>query len=110
MNEEHALKNASDAYERGDYEHAYRQLHLLANRGNAEAQYRLGVMYETGEGVDWDDYEARKWYLKAAEQGLPKAQYRLSQSIEGVEGRNWFLQALDRRYVCRGTRCRGRQR
>jgi TPR repeat protein len=35
---------------------------------------RSGVMYGKGEGVAKDDAEAFKWYLRAAERGLPAAQ------------------------------------
>lgn len=40
-----------------------------AERGDAEAQYRLGSCYREGFGVQQDDAEATKWYRKAAEQG-----------------------------------------
>ena len=33
------------------------------------AQFNLGVMYETGQGVPEDKAEATKWIRKAAEQG-----------------------------------------
>ncbi len=65
------------AYKRGDYETALRELRPLANQGNAEAQFNLGVMYDKGEGVPQDDTEAVKWYRKAAEQGYAEAQYSL---------------------------------
>ena len=41
----------------------------LAEQGDAEAQFNLGVMYANGEGVPQDYAEAVKWYPKAAEQG-----------------------------------------
>ncbi len=48
-----------------------------AARGNAEAQYKLGLMYSRGVGVGIDDAEALKWYSLAAAQGHAKAQYNL---------------------------------
>jgi len=42
--------DASAAYARGDYDTAIQQLKPLAEQGNAEAQSRLGWMYENGEG------------------------------------------------------------
>ena len=48
-----------------------------AEQGLATAQYNLGVMYGTGEGVPQDDAEAIRWYRLAAEQGLATAQYNL---------------------------------
>ena len=44
---------------------------------DAEAQNSLGGLYYKGHGVPQDYAEARKWYRKASQQGLPKAQYNL---------------------------------
>lgn len=49
----------------------------LAEQGNAEAQYKVGEMYETGKGADKDMTQARDWYAKAAKQGHKKAEYKL---------------------------------
>ena len=49
----------------------------LAEQGNAEAQYKVGEMYESGKGPGKDLNAAREWYDKAAKQGHKKAQYRL---------------------------------
>jgi TPR repeat protein len=43
-----ALKNAQDAEYRGDFTTAVSLFLPLANQGNAEAQVRLGLMYESG--------------------------------------------------------------
>ena len=45
-----------------------------ARKGDQEAQYRLGVMYEEGKGTPIDYTGAAKWYGKAAQQGHAKAQ------------------------------------
>ena len=45
--------------------------------GDADAQFLLGVMYDTGQGVPQDYQEAVKWFRLAAEQGVASAQYRL---------------------------------
>lgn len=50
----------------------------MAEQGDAEAQFNLGVMSEKGEGVGQDYKEAVKWYRKAAEQGEGRAQYNLA--------------------------------
>jgi len=39
-----------------------------AEKGVARAQFRLGMMYDFGYGVQKDDQEAVKWYRLAAEQ------------------------------------------
>lgn len=41
----------------------------LAKQGNADAQYKLGVMYSEGKGIPKDDSKAVYWYRKAAKQG-----------------------------------------
>ena len=48
-----------------------------AEAGNLAAQYNLGVMYATGNGVPKDDAEAVKWFRKAADQGHAHAQFNL---------------------------------
>ena len=49
----------------------------LAEQGDADAQFYLGIMYDEGEGVLEDDATAVKWYTKAAEQGYADAQLNL---------------------------------
>ena len=54
-----------------------RRRRLLAEQGDADAQFRLGQMYYLGWGVSQDYEEARKWYRKAADQGHAEAQLLL---------------------------------
>ena len=55
-----------------------------ADQGDAYAQTNLGVMYESGQGVEQDFKEALKWYQKAAEQGDASGQtYRGRMYYEG---------------------------
>ena len=49
------LLEASDAFDRGEFGTALDLYDALAEGGNAEAQYRLGVMYEQGLGTDPDN-------------------------------------------------------
>jgi TPR repeat protein len=55
---------------------------VLAEKGDREAQFKLGVCYYEGDGVAKDRVNAFSWYLKAAEQGLAKAQYNLANCFE----------------------------
>jgi hypothetical protein len=48
-----------------------------ANRGNREAQYRLGVMHDTGLGTVRDEAQAAHWLTLASRQGEPQASARL---------------------------------
>ena len=55
-----------------------------AKRGNADAQNKLGVMYQNGSGVSQDHAQAAAWYRKAAEQGNELAKNNLgAMSQEG---------------------------
>jgi TPR repeat protein len=74
--------NSSTSYEEGvkfyeskDYARASSVFQKAAERGDAAAQYNLGVMYDRGEGVAHDPKQAVAWYRKAAEQGHASAQY-----------------------------------
>jgi len=49
----------------------------LAKKGNAEAQYKVGEMYETGFGVEENMVEAENWIKKAAGQGHETAEFKL---------------------------------
>ena len=44
----------------------------LANQGNAQSQYELGLMYELGMGIDKDLDRAFIWYQKSANQAYAK--------------------------------------
>lgn len=48
----------------------------LAQNGNVTAQYKLGTMYETGDGVTADIELAKHWYDLAAKSGLETAAQR----------------------------------
>ena len=41
-----------------------------AEAGNVKAQVALGAMYDKGTGVPQDYAEARRWFEKAAAQGM----------------------------------------
>ena len=62
------LEKAWAAYKRGDNATALKEWRPLAKQGNADAQDKLGWMYEHGKGVPQDYSTALKWYKLAAEQ------------------------------------------
>jgi len=74
-----------------------------AAKGDAAAQFNLGIMYDFGRGVVKDEAEAVKWYRKAADQGHAKAQYNLGiMYAEGqgvpkdeAEAVKWYRKAAD---------------
>jgi hypothetical protein len=52
-------------------------LESLAARGDAEAEWQMGVRYHDGEGVPQDDAQAMQWFERAAQQGHVEAQSHL---------------------------------
>ncbi len=85
-----------NAYQRGDYDTALRIIRQFADRGQANAQNTIGIMYENGQGVTQS-------YLKAADQGDTDAQSNLGVMYgkgRGVpqdygEAVMWFRKAAD---------------
>ena len=69
-----------------------------AEQGHAEAQFSLGFMYVSGEGVPEDDAQALAWFHKAAEQGDARSQallggmYHQGQRVpkDDVQAYAWF--------------------
>ena len=45
------LEDGNNTYQRGDYAAAMRLLRPLALQGDADAQFKVGVMYDQGWGV-----------------------------------------------------------
>ncbi len=74
-----------------------------AQAGDAEAQYKLGKAYSSGEGIDKNYAEAVKWFQKGADQENADAQNALGfmyKSGWGVDKNNaaaisWFQKAAD---------------
>ena len=56
-----------------DERQEFSSLLAKAEKGDADAQYRLGVMYFNGEGVPKNDAEAYFWWNLAAAQGNENA-------------------------------------
>ena len=75
-----------DAYSAGDYQTALREWRPLADRGESDVQFNMGVMYYSGRGVPQDYAEAEKWWRLAAEQGDAPAQYNLALMYEDGQG------------------------
>ena len=57
-----------------------------AAAGEAAAQFKLGKMYATGDGLTENDAEAVSWYRKAAEQGHVDGQNSLAVMYSRGEG------------------------
>jgi len=64
------------------YMKASRGLRRLAEKGNGEAMYVLGVMYAFGRGVQMDTEEARRWLTQAVEHQVAAARPVLARLVE----------------------------
>ena len=53
------------------------ELRKLADQGDADAQWQMGVRYHNGDDVPHDDAQAMQWFQRAAEQGNVAAQSAL---------------------------------
>lgn len=101
------LKDATSAYQRGDYAGALQLLYPIANKGDAEALFCLGLMYDNGHGVEKNVVEAANLFSKAAHQGHIASQYNLGRRYHlgmGVEKNHqealiWYLKAAEQEHV-----------
>jgi TPR repeat protein len=91
------------AYERGDYQTAFREFMALAVAGDSSAQVNIGTMYASGWGVPQDHVEAVRWYGMAADQGNATGQINLGAMYgrgQGVpqnyaEAARWYRMAAE---------------
>jgi TPR repeat protein len=86
MSKKDDFQDATDAYNRQDYETAYKLILPLAEQGDADAQFNLALMYEDGLGVPQDYKEAVRLYRLSAEQGYAEAQFNLGNRYYNGQG------------------------
>ena len=60
------------AYQRGEFEDAYREWIPAANAGHAESQYRIARLYTNGYGVEQDDAAGRTRTAAASSRTSPR--------------------------------------
>jgi len=88
----------------GDYATALREWQPVAEGGNRDAQFNLGLLYENGFGVAADAAEAARWYRRAAEQNDRTAQAYLAEMYANgvgvgrndIEALRWYRAAAER--------------
>jgi hypothetical protein len=98
-----SLEGPTAAEKRGDVPAVVALLSPLAERGNIEAQYKLGDIYAKGVGVAQDFDLSDHWYQAAAQQGFSFAQVALGEAYERGQGMpvspdlaaQWFKRAAD---------------
>ena len=99
-------KNALFYLEQGDTQNIYKAIELLtlaAEKGNAEAQCRLGRLYAEGEFVAEDFKIALYWLKEAAEQGYTEAEDKLSSYLIELIRRDYRSNRVGRDYRNRFT-------
>ncbi len=72
------LSEAFEAFNDQDYSRAFQLFKEFAEQGDVAAQNNVGVLCETGTGIYRGDGPATIWFRKAADQGLPNAQWNLA--------------------------------
>jgi len=87
------MSRGLSAYQAGRYQEAYQSWLPLAQKGDANAQYNLGLLYRNGQGVKQDDRQALVWFSQAAQQGLLDAQYNTG--LMYMEGRGVAISKTD---------------
>jgi TPR repeat protein len=80
------FKSGLAAYDRGDFRTAFTEWLPVAQRGDANAQFNVGLLYAAGKGVRQDSRQASDWYRKAAEQGVAAAEYNLGVMYANGDG------------------------
>lgn len=74
------------AYEANNLPQAYKEFLEAADKGHADSQFNVALMYEKGIGVAKDEKQAVLWYGKSAAQGNSAAQFNLGVMYENGHG------------------------
>lgn len=102
MKEKINLSKASQLYEDGCYEDAFKCYKELAEKGSADSQQFVGWMYQEGIGISKNEEEAFKWYKQAAELGSASAQFYLakwySKNRDYKESFGWYKKSASSNY------------
>lgn len=94
---------AVEAMEAGDFATALTEFRRAAEAGLHLAQYNLGVMYYTGQGVEQSYETAFYWLSQAAQQGHLNSMFNLATMYYNGQGMNsslmqvWPLSLISRR-------------
>lgn len=99
--------NALRAIKNETYKLEFAKVQPEAEAGKAQAQNRLGEMYEFGQGVDRDLDSAFAWFGKAADQGLIAAVHNVARShnfgsgtpVNYVVAEQLYLEAAQQGYA-----------
>ena len=90
-----------------DQKEEFNEIKAKAEEGDAEAQFQLGLLYDTGRGVRQNPAKAIRWYRAAADQGHAAAQNNLGLlydygrgiSQDAAEAMRWYRSAADQGFA-----------
>ena len=93
-------------YLKKDFKNAFFYWKPLAEAGNVNAQYFLGIMYLNGQGTKKNWAEASKWFQASAEQGDVGAQFLIGEmNLKGMglaqdyqKAGSWYKKAAEKDY------------
>ncbi|MCM1318924.1 MAG: sel1 repeat family protein [Muribaculaceae bacterium] len=87
----------------GEYLDALKAFGKAAKNGNSDAQYRIGMMFLEGEGMNANPEDAAYWFRKAAQNGHAPSQFAIGECFMkgiGVQqdsrmAAEWFWRAAE---------------
>lgn len=80
------LIDAYAGWQSGEFERVLRIVTPLADQGDAAAQFIMGGLYDSGNGVPQDPELAAHWWRLAAEQGMARAQNEIAVMLSDGRG------------------------
>jgi TPR repeat protein len=90
------LQKGAAAHEAGDFTAARRILKPLAEKGDDNAGFAMGLMAARGEGGQQDFREAERWWTSSAASGNPLSQFNLGLlHYTGVLGSKNYVKARE---------------
>ncbi|MCL2575384.1 MAG: sel1 repeat family protein [Defluviitaleaceae bacterium] len=103
MDEKALFSEGASMYKIGKYELASIFWLEGANRDDARCQACLAELYEKGQGVTQNYYEAERWFFASANQGYDSGQYGLGVLYYNknrlTDARNWFQKAAEQGHL-----------
>lgn len=76
-----SVRQAVDLMSNAKYDQAFKMLVDLSQRGDAVAQYNLGLMFANGLGREQDKEQAKFWFSQAAAKGLAEAYNQIQDDV-----------------------------
>ena len=95
---EERFKRADAYYNSKNYELAFKIFLKLAEEGDDNSMDRIGSMYDSGEGVEYNLEQAIYWYEKALEKGCLNSRHNLGVTYrrhgDMLKAKYWFEESI----------------